>query len=65
MQHNIWQDHDALTQSAQLGDQEFANHFDSLRKIYPDRFEYERYLMAGVINKKAAAIARELFFCVS
>jgi len=65
MHHNIWQDHDALTHSAQLGDQEFANHFDSLRKVYLDRFEYERYLMTGVINKKAAVIARELFFCLS
>ncbi len=63
--HDIWQDHDALTQSTQLSDHEFAAHFDSLRKVYPDRFEYERYLMTGVINKKAAAIARELLFCLS
>jgi erythronate-4-phosphate dehydrogenase len=65
LHHDIWQDHDALTQSAQMSDQEFAAHFDSLRKVYPDRFEYERYRLTGVTNKKAAAIARELLFQIT
>ena len=60
--HDIWQDHDALTQSTQLSDHEFAAHFDSLRRNYPARSEYERYRLIGVTNKKAAAIARELLF---
>lgn len=60
--HDIWQDHDALTRSIQMNDIEFATHFDSLRKVYPNRFEYERYHLLGFINKKAAAIARELLF---
>ncbi|MCH7882721.1 MAG: hypothetical protein IIB69_14385 [Proteobacteria bacterium] len=45
-----------------MSDQEFAVHFDSLRKVYPERFEYERYRLTGIANKKAAAIARELLF---
>jgi erythronate-4-phosphate dehydrogenase len=60
--HNICQDHDALTESTLMSDQEFASHFDSLRKVYSDRFEYERYQLKGLANKKAAAIARELLF---
>jgi len=62
--HNIWQDHEALTQSTALSETEFAIHFDSLRRVYPDRFEYERYQLSGDINKKAAAIASELLFRV-
>lgn len=62
LHQDIWQDHDALTQSAQMSDQEFSAHFDSLRKVYPNRFEYERYRLTGMANKKAAAITRELHF---
>ncbi|MCH7882336.1 MAG: 4-phosphoerythronate dehydrogenase [Proteobacteria bacterium] len=62
LHHDIWQDHDALIQSAQMSDAEFATHFDSLRKVYPQRFEYERYRLTGIANKKATAIARELLF---
>ena len=60
--HDIWRDHNALTQSIQLSDQEFASHFESLRRVYPDRLEYERYQLTGLTNKKAAAITRELLF---
>ena len=28
---------------ADLPDDEFAVHFDALRKVYPDRLEYERF----------------------
>ena len=41
-----------------------TSYFDSLRKVYPDRFEYERYRLTGTPNKKTAAIARELLFKV-
>jgi erythronate-4-phosphate dehydrogenase len=40
---NIWRDHDALMAGADLQDDEFAAHFDGLRKVYPDRLEYERF----------------------
>ena len=60
--HDIWQDHLALTQSSALTDVDFTRHFDSLRKVYPNRFEYERYRLPTTTNKKAAAIARRLLF---
>ena len=60
--HDIWQDHEALTQSAQMSDEAFTVHFDSLRRVYSDRFEYERYRLGRDISKKAAAIARRLLF---
>jgi erythronate-4-phosphate dehydrogenase len=63
--HDIWQDHLALTHSTIMTDVEFARHFDSLRKVYPNRFEYERYRLPIKTNKKAAAIARELLFKLS
>jgi len=40
---NIWRDHDAPMAAADLHDDEFAVHFDALRKVYPDRLEYERF----------------------
>ena len=60
--YDIWQDHLALTCSQDLNDTEFARHFDSLRKVYPNRFEYERYRLPTTANKKAAAMARRLLF---
>jgi erythronate-4-phosphate dehydrogenase len=61
--HDIWQDHLALTQTSALGESEFARHFDSLRRVYSDRFEYERYRLSGG-QKKQPAIARGLGFGV-
>jgi erythronate-4-phosphate dehydrogenase len=40
---NIWCDHDAFVAGANLDDDEFAVHFDGLRKFFPDRLEYERF----------------------
>ena len=59
--HDIWQDHQALLKLLDKSDEEMGAYFDSLRRVYPDRFEYERYRLSGV-QKKAAAIARELLF---
>ena len=61
--HDILKDHQALTQGLKLNYSEFASYFDSLRRVYPDRFEYERYRLKGG-QKKVAAIARELHFRV-
>ena len=58
--HDIWQDHLALTQSSTLSDAEFALHFDSLRRVYPQRFEYERYHFPANTHGKVAAVARKL-----
>jgi len=60
--YDIWQDHLALTHSEDMNDAEFSRHFDSLRKVYPNRFEYERYRLPVRVNKKAAAMARGLLF---
>ena len=59
--HDIWQDHRALTSAMNMNDDEFAKHFDSLRRVYPARFEYDRYRLTGK-KVKAATIARELLF---
>jgi len=60
--HDIWQDHLALTNSRNLSDADFARHFESLRRVYAQRFEYGRYRLPATSNKKAAAIARQLLF---
>jgi hypothetical protein len=59
--HNIWQDNLALKNTSELNDAEFARHFDSLRRVYPDRFEYDRYRLLTSIDKKTAAKVRRLF----
>ena len=60
--YDIWQDHLALTHSQDMNDADFSRHFDSLRKDYPNRFEYARYRITTTANKKAAAMARKLLF---
>ena len=60
--HDIRHDHDALTQSTHMSDLEFALYFDSLRRVYPERFEYERYRLTAEVNKKAATTLRKLHF---
>ena len=60
--YDIWQDHLALTHSEDMNDADFTRHFDSLRRVYPNRFEYERYRLTTTANKKAAAMARRLLF---
>ncbi len=61
--HDIWEDHRAMLKILELEYKEIGAYFDSLRHVYPDRFEYERYRLSGT-EKKAAAIARELLFGV-
>jgi len=60
--HDIWQDHLALTNFRDLNNRDFARHFEGLRRVYEQRFEYERYRLPATPNKKAAAIARRLLF---
>lgn len=40
---DIWRDHEALIDGAALGEDDFAVHFDGLRRVYPDRLEYPRF----------------------
>ena len=60
--HDIWQDHLALSDSRDMNSRDFVRHFESLRIVYEQRFEYERYRLPATHNKKAAAIARQLLF---
>ncbi len=59
---NIWRDHDAFVGGANLDDDAFAAHFDGLRKVYPDRLEYERFRIRQVNDKLRGAILSELGF---
>jgi erythronate-4-phosphate dehydrogenase len=59
---DIWRDHRALLAGNELGAEEFARHFDGLRRLYDDRLEYERFKLGGEIDETAAAIARRLQF---
>ena len=42
---DIWRDHEAFVAGSDLDDASFARHFDALRRIYPDRLEYERFIV--------------------
>jgi len=62
--HDIWEDHRALTKILELDDSDAGAYFDGLRRVYTDRFEYERYRLVGG-EKKQPAIARGLGFVVA
>lgn len=62
--YDIQEDHHALLKILELNDEQVGAYFDSLRRVYPDRFEYERYRLTEV-QIKAAAIARALLFEVA
>jgi len=62
--YTVEADHDRLLALAELSISDFAIEFDSLRKNYPRRYEYEQFKLHGINNKKAAAIARKLLFKV-
>ena len=59
--HDVQEDHRALLQMLELNNNEAGAYFDSLRRVYPDRFEYDRYRLKAA-QKKAASIARRLLF---
>jgi len=42
---DIWRDHEALISGSDLDPRSFAVHFDALRRVYPDRLEYERFIV--------------------
>lgn len=59
--HDIQRDHQALLRLPELNEDKRGAYFDSLRRVYPDRFEYPRYRLNRA-QEKAAAIARGLRF---
>ena len=42
---NIWRAHDDFVAGSGLNDESFATHFDGLRRVYPDRLEYQRFVI--------------------
>ncbi|MCP4236980.1 MAG: hypothetical protein GY770_25930 [Aestuariibacter sp.] len=61
--HDIRRDHRALLETLEIDNKKAGPYFDSLRRVYADRFEYERYRLSGG-QKKQPAIARGLGFVV-
>jgi len=56
---DIRRDHDAFTGGHALDDDAFALHFDGLRRVYPDRLEYDRFsLGVDTTTSTAEQLAR-------
>lgn len=61
---DIWRDHDAFSAGTNLDDDEFSTHFDGLRKVYPDRLEYERFSIGQAKQSWTETILAALGFKV-
>lgn len=61
---DIWRDHAAFIAGAALDDSAFATHFDGLRRVYPDRLEYQRFSVEPTAMDLPAATLLELGFRV-
>jgi erythronate-4-phosphate dehydrogenase len=59
---DIGSDHDALLDGIDLDDAEFAAHFDSLRRFYPDRLEYTHFDLGNLAEGASRAALRTLGF---
>jgi erythronate-4-phosphate dehydrogenase len=59
---DISRDHDAFVSGLDLDDAAFAAHFDGLRRIYPDRLEYDRFSLNACNAEPAAEQLRQLGF---
>jgi len=59
---DIWCDHDAFIAGENLDDVQFSTHFDGLRKVYPDRLEYERFSIKQDKNSWPGTILAALGF---
>ncbi len=62
---NIWRDHDALLAGAGLDDASFAGHFDSLRRVYPDRLEYPRFEVGKELDSRVSGKLMQLGFQIT
>jgi erythronate-4-phosphate dehydrogenase len=60
---DIRRDHDAFIGGIDLDDDGFAAHFDSLRRVYPDRLEYPRFELCQLAEDAPLAALRQLGFC--
>jgi erythronate-4-phosphate dehydrogenase len=59
---DIWRDHEALTAGSDLDDASFARHFDALRRVYPDRLEYERFIVQQQDSGTPTEVLKQLGF---
>lgn len=59
---NIWRDHRALIEGIDLDRPAFGQHFDSLRRVYADRREYESFELQVDCPPDLANIASQLGF---
>ncbi|MBT8434797.1 MAG: 4-phosphoerythronate dehydrogenase [Gammaproteobacteria bacterium] len=59
---DIWRDHEAFVGGCNLDSNTYANHFDALRRVYPDRLEYERFIVQQPNSDLPAEAIKELGF---
>ena len=59
---DIWRDHEAFTAGSDLDDASFARHFDTLRRVYPDRLEYERFIVQRQVTGIPVDVLKQLGF---
>lgn len=63
-QCNIRRDHDAFIAGLQYDDEAFAAHFDGLRRVYPDRLEYQRFSVDAATTTLPSTTLQQLGFQV-
>jgi hypothetical protein len=59
---NIWSDHDDFVAGAELDDESLPSHFDGLRRIFPDRLEYERFIVKQQLGSLPVKTLQKLGF---
>ena len=59
---DIRRDHDAFVGGHDLDDDAFAVHFDGLRRVYPDRLEYDRFSLKADATTPVTEKLRQLGF---
>ena len=55
-------DHMALLEAIDRGDNDFRSHFDSLRRVYPDRLEYPRWRLRVDPARQPVSLLEQLGF---
>jgi len=61
---DIWRDHEALLSGADFDDNALGKHFDSLRRVYPDRLEYDRFEVGASTTGLPSTALQQLGFQV-
>jgi erythronate-4-phosphate dehydrogenase len=59
---DIRSDHDRLLAGTDLDDTDFAKHFDSLRRVYPERLEYPRFKLRNLSTESPLLTLQRLGF---